>query len=116
MGKSTKYHLLARESFRPRIIFLVISSIILAALIYSVMRQHILWTIAIITGGSLGLPLHNQAFTSPLKFSQDGKFRITIFEDLHFGEGEDNRKSCKILIRRDSDMIHSSGMGMGSSF
>jgi hypothetical protein len=96
MGDSIKYRLFRRESFKPRNVLLVVSSFILALFIYSVMRQHIIWTIAIITGGSLGLPLYDQAYTSPLKFSRDGKFRITVFEDLHFGEGEDNRKSSHL--------------------
>lgn len=32
-----------------------------------------------------------------LRFEKDGKFKIAVFEDLHFGEGEDNRKFYSIL-------------------
>lgn len=30
----------------------------------------------------------------PLTFREDGTFRIAIFEDLHYGEGE-SRRICK---------------------
>jgi hypothetical protein len=31
-----------------------------------------------------------------LRFEKDGRFKIAVFEDLHFGEGEDNRKFYSI--------------------
>jgi hypothetical protein len=92
MGESTKYSLLRREPLKSKNVILVLLSVFLAVFVYALMRQHILWTIAIITGGSLGLPLYDNSLSSPLRFSREGKFSITIFEDLHYGEGEDNRK------------------------
>lgn len=37
--------------------------------------------------------------TPRLRFEKDGTFKLSIFEDLHFGEGEDNRKSYFLLDR-----------------
>lgn len=31
--------------------------------------------------------------TPRLRFEKDGTFKMSIFEDLHLGEGEDNRES-----------------------
>jgi hypothetical protein len=56
------------------------------------MKQHLLWIISVLTGASFGRPIPDKSFASNLAFANDGTFRITIFEDLHYGEGEDNRK------------------------
>lgn len=37
-----------------------------------------------------------------LRFEKDGTFKMSIFEDLHFGEGEDNRKFPYPLIHHQS--------------
>jgi len=56
-----------------------------------VMRQELIWTITTV-GHVFGRPSSATHFR-PLKFGRDGTFEITVFNDLHFGEGEDNR-SC----------------------
>jgi hypothetical protein len=38
------------------------------------------WTLA-------GVFPHGQSFDKPLRFTENGTFQISIFEDLHFGEG-----------------------------
>lgn len=51
-----------------------------------IMKQQIYWA-AIALGSKVA-----QAVIPPrLRFQNDGTFHISIFEDLHFGEGEDNR-------------------------
>lgn len=77
----------------PRIIILFIISTLL---ILAIMHQHLLWVLASITGyssasyppiaadtGLSAIP------TTRLTFAHDGTFKISIFEDLHFGEAED---------------------------
>jgi hypothetical protein len=40
--------------------------------------------------------------TPRLRFKRDGTFKIAVFEDLHFGEGEDNRKcsTCIMFVHK----------------
>lgn len=59
------------------------------------MRDHLLWLLASITGYSTASypPLAvdtgpPSSPVSPLTFASDGTFKISIFEDLHFGEAE----------------------------
>jgi hypothetical protein len=42
------------------------------------------------TGPVLGVDVFDE--TPRLRFEKDGGFKIAVMEDLHFGEGEDNRK------------------------
>jgi hypothetical protein len=64
-----------------------------------VMRQQVLWTIAFFTGATLGQPINDVR----LQFGKDGKFRITVFEDLHYGEGEDNRRCSELPCQPPGD-------------
>ena len=80
----------------PRIVrkpHIFILGVISTLLIFAIMREHIFSALASNTGystasippgstGSSGTP-------SPLTFSHDSTFKISIFEDLHFGEAED---------------------------
>jgi hypothetical protein len=34
-----------------------------------------------------GVVPHGETFDEPLRFTENGTFQISIFEDLHFGEG-----------------------------
>lgn len=66
-------------------------------------------TLAVVlsTGWTLASVLHHPStFDQPLRFTENGSFQISIFEDLHFGEG----MSQPSLIPRDStDFIQSPG-------
>ena len=77
------------------------------------MRDKLLYSIALISGYSVERPttvlgLDNNGYhgLKSLQFKADGTFKIGIFEDLHFGEGEDNRKSGLPVIvdERNMDM------------
>lgn len=50
----------------------------------------LIWALAAFTGLSHQSPtLHRRDKVSdPLSFSKDGNFKISIFEDLHFGESK----------------------------
>jgi hypothetical protein len=86
MGESHCYNALPVRS-RRKSASLILLSVLGAVLILAVMRQQVLWTIAFLTGATLGQPTNDLR----LSFGKDGKFRISVFEDLHYGEGEDNR-------------------------
>jgi Calcineurin-like phosphoesterase len=62
-------------------------AVMLAALLTAMMtRIHLLWVFMPFPTWSS--PLNNAE--NKLAFSKDGSFQITVFNDLHFGEGEDN--------------------------
>ena len=46
------------------------------------------WTLA-------GVVPHGKPFDKPLQFTENGTFQITIFEDLHFGEGMSSLTTIK---------------------
>jgi Calcineurin-like phosphoesterase len=59
------------------------------------MRESLLWALYSLTGYSTALstphssPDASSSTSPPLTFTRDGTFKISIFEDLHFGEAED---------------------------
>ncbi len=75
---------------------IIILSIISTLLILAVLHERLVWVLASITGYSTAsfpplavddsLP---SRLGSPLTFSHNGSFKISIFEDLHFGEAEE---------------------------
>jgi hypothetical protein len=46
-----------------------------------------------------GVVPHGKVFNEPLRFTESGTFQISIFEDLHFGEG------MSALIALESPML-----------
>ena len=42
-----------------------------------------------------GVVPHGKTFNEPLRFTKDGTFQISIFEDLHFGEGMSDLSMAK---------------------
>ncbi|KAF2671601.1 Metallo-dependent phosphatase [Microthyrium microscopicum] len=54
-----------------------------------VMRQELLWSLTTI-GHVVGLAVNQTGYGPSLNFRHDGSFQITVFNDLHYGEGEDN--------------------------
>ena len=75
---------------------MIVLSIISTLLVLAIMHLHLDWILASITGYSRALYPPTAADTGPsatpstsLTFSHDGTFKISIFEDLHFGEAED---------------------------
>jgi predicted MPP superfamily phosphohydrolase len=86
----------SRKIRAPHIIILAVISTLL---VVAVMREHLLWALASLTGYSTASFPPTATDTSalakisnnpsPLAFSPDGTFKISVFEDLHFGEAED---------------------------
>jgi hypothetical protein len=82
---------------------LFLFSIILIS-VFFVMRQRFLLEVSAFFGAAFaqgaktapeavfGLGASSQG-QKRLAFRDDGSFQISVFEDLHFGEGEDNRES-----------------------
>jgi hypothetical protein len=66
------------------------------------MRQRFLWEVGAFFGVSLAQSAirpdavfglnSGGASSKTLRFRDDGTFHLSVFEDLHFGEGEDNRR------------------------
>lgn len=78
-----------REFYGLRVFIIATISTLL---IIVVMRDHLLWVLGTVTGysaASLASPDLTSMATPPLIFSHDNTFKISIFEDLHFGEAED---------------------------
>lgn len=73
---------------------------VVAALVIGIMmwKSYLLAATALGSGSAWGRPTKNELdvdsydATPRLRFENDGTFKVSIFEDLHFGEGEDNRK------------------------
>jgi hypothetical protein len=57
------------------------------------MRQQLLWLIGATTLRALPSAPQLEQYPAPLTFRDDGTFKISVFEDLHFGEDEFTRKS-----------------------
>jgi hypothetical protein len=56
------------------------------------MLTGILWVVIILIDASGAAPVgEDAAVGQQLAFGNDGKFQISVFEDLHYGEGESNR-------------------------
>jgi hypothetical protein len=65
------------------------------------MKEHFLWTVSLLTGFASSLPFKSGGYSVPptLAFRSDGTFKIAVFEDLHYGEGEANRMLiCFMLL------------------
>lgn len=81
----------------PHIIIIATIATISTLLLIAIMREHLLWALTSLTGYSAASFPSSAAATvspldsdrSPLTFSEDGTFKISILEDLHFGEAED---------------------------
>jgi hypothetical protein len=78
-----------------------LSTIILIS-VFFVMRQRFFWEAGAFFGVSFAQSANRSAAvfgldagstsSKRLKFRDDGSFQLSVFEDLHFGEGEDNRE------------------------
>jgi hypothetical protein len=83
-----------RKLYRSRwlrfvgLIFIGVLSIVVIA---TIMRGQLIWVVSVLSG-AVGRPLFKSTQQQDLRFTAQGTFQITIFNDLHFGEGEDNRK------------------------
>jgi hypothetical protein len=96
---------------RPRSRWNTIFKVILAVLVtaavsFAMWKSYLFAATALGSGfgwprfgnGQLDVDLYD---ASPrLRFKGDGTFKISVLEDLHFGEGEDNRKciACVLYI------------------
>lgn len=59
-------------------------ALLLAIVATLMMRAQMRSALSLVTG----LPIQSHAPRSPLVFSAEGRFKISIFEDLRFGEDE----------------------------
>jgi hypothetical protein len=91
-------------SSRRKILGVVSLGFIATAVVSFVMwKSYVLAATALGSGIQWGRPgnglldVDSYDATPRLRFKRDGTFKIAVFEDLHFGEGEDNRK-CSICI------------------
>lgn len=100
--------MLQNKSRPDRFIFLFVASILSILLVLFVLKQRLLGEAALY----FGLPFHTHNGTQQpvfgslhaailngrrrLAFNEDGTFKLCVFEDLHFGEGEDNREDFPI--------------------
>jgi hypothetical protein len=66
---------------------IVAMAVILAVLLAVLMRTRLLWAMM---PASIWSGVATRPDSRILKFAKDGSFQITVFNDLHFGEGEDN--------------------------
>jgi hypothetical protein len=79
---------------------LLFFSVTILLSVFFVMRQRFLWALAASFGFAFSQAVPGDAETvfglesggRRLRFKPDGSFKISVFEDLHFGEGEDNRE------------------------
>jgi hypothetical protein len=87
---------------------LLLLSIVILISVFFVMRQRFLWEVGAFFGVSFvqsasssatvfGLD-ESDSSSKRLAFRDDGSFRLSVFEDLHFGEGEDNRRFFPSLL------------------
>ncbi|KAF2107541.1 Metallo-dependent phosphatase-like protein [Lophiotrema nucula] len=96
---------------------LVVFSFLVGLVLTAIMkREHLLWLLTTAAGAAPILePFQGSEFEG-LKFSLDGKFKISVFNDLHFGEAEDtlwgpeqDRKTVevinKMLDQESSDLV-----------
>jgi hypothetical protein len=79
------------RNFRAPHIFVL--AIISTLLIVAIMRDHLLWVLGTLTGYAAATAASSSGQVdetmSSLSLSSDDTFKISIFEDLHFGEEED---------------------------
>jgi hypothetical protein len=75
----------------PRFVTLVGIAALSVVAVAAVMRAQLLWAISVLSG-AVGRRLSVGIMRQPrLRFTEQGTFHITVFNDLHLGEGEDNR-------------------------
>ena len=80
----------------PHCLALVALAAVFLVVLATIMRGQLLWAISVLSGAIS--PLSAGAVRQPrLRFTPEGTFHITIFNDLHLGEGEDNRTPHTIL-------------------
>lgn len=91
----------------------VLLFILSTALIYILMRDKLFYAISLVTGYAASTPISALGGLDTagydgmprLRFKADGGFKIGILEDLHFGEGEDNRGFPLLLLMRQSVLL-----------
>lgn len=72
------------------------TAIAVAALVglYIMLRDYLFLMLALATGATTSR-IGSQAQT--LRFTKDGTFQLSVFSDLHYGEGECRSSSIKVL-------------------
>lgn len=83
-----------------RLAALVLSFFIVLCISFIIMKDRLAFAAALFFGSISSSPIPLADSLDPtsyngmprLHFSKDGSFKISIMEDLHFGEGPNNRK------------------------
>jgi hypothetical protein len=82
----------------PHCLALVVLAAVFLVVLATIMRGQLLRAMSVLSGATW--PLSAGVVRQPrLRFTPEGTFQITIFNDLHLGEGEDNRTPHTILGR-----------------
>jgi hypothetical protein len=80
-----------RASERRRTALLLALFIIATSTTFLIMKHHYVLLFSSLSGALAGR-MWTGGNAPVLRFNRNGAFAISVFEDLHFGEGEDNRK------------------------